>query len=346
MAILVTGGAGYIGSHTCVELLNAGYDIVVLDNFLNSTPEIVKRIKTITGRDFKTCCVDLLDVEQTDRVFAENDIEAVIHFAGLKESANTPHTPLSYYYNNITSTIFLTELMKKHNVKKLVFSSSALVYERPSQGPITEEAPIWTLNAYGRTKIMIEELLKDLYFADQNWSIAILRYFTPFGAHQSGLIGERPSGFNGRNLSDMIEVIYEKMKELHVFGNESQKEEAAVKDYIHVTDLAVGHVRALEKVLKTPCIEAYNLGIGKSCSRLDVLSAFENTAGVKLPFHLVDSSIKKQEVCFVDPAKANKELGWSAKNGIQEMVEDWWRWLIKNPNGYEETINSRIEFSK
>jgi UDP-glucose 4-epimerase len=347
MAILVTGGAGYIGSHTCVELLNAGYEIIVLDNFINSTPEVLSRIKAITGRDFKTCCADLLDVAQIDRVFTENHIDAVIHFAGLKESSHTPNIPLSYYYNNITSTIFLCELMKKHNVKKLVFSSSAVVYELPSQGAISEETPLWTLNTYGRTKIMIEELLKDLYLTDPNWSIAILRYFSPFGAHKSGLIGENQAGFSGYKLSDGIRVVYEKMQELRVLGNEySPKEGTAVRDYIHVTDLAAGHVRALEKVLKAPCMETYNLGTGKSCSRLEVLSAFENAAGVKLPFHLADSCLNEQGVCFVDPSKANKDLNWCALNGIQEMAEDWWRWIVKNPNGYQEPINSKVEFSK
>ena len=347
MAILVTGGAGYIGSHTCVELLNAGYEIIVLDNFINSSPEILTRIKTISDRDFKTCCVDLLDVEQVDRVFTENKIDAVIHLAGLKESALTPNTPLSYYYNNITSTIFLCELMKKHDVKKLVFSSSAVVYEMPSRGPISEETSLWTLNTYGRTKIMIEELLKDVYLADQSWSIVMLRYFTPFGAHKSGLIGDSPSGFRRGNLSDIIEVVYEKMKNLHVLGDESQqKEVTAVRDYLHVTDLAAGHLLALGKVLKSPCLEAYNLGTGKSCSRLEVLSAFENAAGVKLPFHLIDSGLKEQGACFVDPSKANKELNWYAKNGLQDMADDWWRWMMKNPNGYRETFNSKIEFSK
>lgn len=344
MAILVTGGAGYIGSHASVELLNAGYEIVVIDNFINSKPESLNRIKMITGRDFKSYAVDLLDRDQVDQVFIENEIEAVIHFAGLKAVGESVNIPLSYYYNNITGTIILCEMMKRHNVKKLVFSSSATVYGIPEQVPITEDAILFTINPYGRTKLMIEEILRDLYISDNSWSIALLRYFNPVGAHSSGLIGEDPNGIPNNLMPYITQVAVGKLKELQVFGNSYPTEDGTgVRDYIHVTDLAVGHLRALEKVSSGSGIEAYNLGTGTGYSVLEVVAAFEKATGINIPYKIVGPRPGDAAICYADPAKAKKELGWQAERDLEQMVSDSWHWQSMNPDGYENRIETEVK---
>ncbi|MEH7308405.1 UDP-glucose 4-epimerase GalE [Neobacillus drentensis] len=339
MAILVTGGAGYIGSHTCVELLNAGHEIVVLDNFINSNPESLNRISEITGCMFKTYSIDLLDKEKVDQVFEENDIEAVIHFAGLKAVGESLSIPLHYYHNNITGTVVLCEVMKRHNVKKLVFSSSATVYGIPKQCPISEEFPLSALNPYGRTKLMIEEILRDLYVSDNAWSIALLRYFNPIGAHKSGLIGEDPNGIPNNLMPYITQVAVGKLKELSVFGNQyPTKDGTGIRDYIHVVDLAVGHLRALDKVSNSTGIDAFNLGTGKGYSVLEMVEAFEKASLKKVHYKIVDERHGDAAVSYADPLKAKQELGWVAEKSIEEMCEDSWKWQMKNPNGYKNRI--------
>jgi UDP-glucose 4-epimerase len=342
MAILITGGAGYIGSHTCVELLNAGYEIVVLDNFINSKPEAIKRISKITGCSFKFYFIDLLDKKSLETVFLENDIEAVIHFAGLKAVGESVYLPLHYYHNNITSTLVLCEMMKKYNVKKLVFSSSATVYGVPERFPISEDSPLGTQNPYGRTKLMIEEILQDLYVSDHNWSISILRYFNPIGAHESGQIGEDPNGIPNNLMPYIAQVAIGKLKELYIFGNHyPTKDGTGVRDYIHVVDLALGHLRALEKITHSTGVEIYNLGTGKGYSVFEMISVFEKASGKKIPYKIVDSRPGDVAVCYADPVKAEKNLGWIAKKGIDQMCQDAWNWQNKNPNGYDK--NQDIE---
>ncbi|MGG3564196.1 UDP-glucose 4-epimerase GalE [Neobacillus rhizosphaerae] len=337
MAILITGGAGYIGSHTCVELLNAGNEIVVLDNFMNSKPEAINRIKEITRTPFKFYNIDLLDENSLDEVFSENNIEAVIHFAGLKAVGESVYLPLHYFHNNITSTLILCKVMKKYNVKRLVFSSSATVYGVPERFPITEDSPLGALNPYGRTKLMIEEMLHDLYVSDHSWSISILRYFNPIGAHESGLIGEDPNGVPNNLMPYISQVAIGKQKELNVFGNiYPTKDGTGVRDYIHVVDLAIGHLRALEKVTYSTGIEVYNLGTGKGYSVLEIITAFEKASGKKIPYKITEARPGDVAVCYADPVKAERSLGWNAKRGIEEMCNDAWRWQLKNPNGYEE----------
>jgi UDP-glucose 4-epimerase len=339
MAILITGGAGYIGSHTCVELLNAGYEIVVLDNFINSKPEAIKRITEITGCTFKFYYNDLLDKNSLEKIFLENNIEAVIHFAGLKAVGESVYIPLQYYHTNILSTLVLCETMKKYNVKKLVFSSSSTVYGVPERCPISENSDLSALNPYGRTKLMIEAILQDLHVSDTNWSISILRYFNPIGAHESGLIGEDPHGVPNNLIPYIAQVAIGKLKELNVFGKEyPTKDGTGVRDYIHVVDLALGHLKALEKVTNSTGIDAYNLGTGKGYSVLEIISAFETASGKKIPYKIVDPRPGDVAVCYSDPEKAKESLGWIAKKGINEMCEDTWRWQSKNPNGYEKSL--------
>lgn len=337
MAILVTGGAGYIGSHTCVELLNEGHEIVVVDNFINSKPDSLKRIKKITGKDFKVYYIDLLDETGLHKVFEENEIEAVIHFAGLKAVGESVNVPLWYYHNNITSTLILCKVMEKYGVKKLVFSSSATVYGIPESVPIKEDASLWAMNPYGRTKLMIEEILRDLYESDKSWGIALLRYFNPIGAHVSGLIGEDPNGIPNNLMPYISQVAVGKLKELSVFGNNYlTKDGTGVRDYIHVVDLAKGHLKAVEKVKETGGIDAYNLGTGNGYSVLDVIRAFETAASVKVPYKIVEPRIGDVASCYSDPTKAKKILNWQAEKGIDEMCIDAWRWQRNHPNGYEE----------
>jgi UDP-glucose 4-epimerase len=337
MAILVTGGAGYIGSHTSVELLNAGYETIILDNFSNSKQESLKRINELTGKEFKFYQVDLLDKESVERVFSENQIDAVIHFAGLKAVGESVAIPLHYYHNNVTGTVILCEVMKKHGVKKLVFSSSATVYGVPETVPISENFPLGATNPYGRTKLMIEEILRDLYVADNEWSISLLRYFNPIGAHESGRIGEDPNGIPNNLMPFITQVAVGKMKELKVFGSDySTVDGTGIRDYIHVIDLALGHLKALEKVQGSNGVEAYNLGTGTGYSVLEIVSAFEKASNKKIPYQLVARRPGDVAICYADPEKAKQELGWAAIRGIEKMCRDSWKWQSQNPDGYQD----------
>ncbi|APT76119.1 MULTISPECIES: UDP-glucose 4-epimerase GalE [unclassified Marinitoga] len=337
MSILITGGTGYIGSHACVEFLNAGYEIIVLDNFSNSKPAVLKRIKEITGKDFKFYEADLLDKNKIKEIFDENEIEAVIHFAGLKAVGESVEKPLLYYHNNITGTLNLLEVMKEKNVKKIVFSSSATVYGNPHKVPITEDFPTGATNPYGRTKLFIEEILKDLYISDKNWSISLLRYFNPIGAHESGMIGEDPNGIPNNLMPYITQVAVGKREKLYVFGNDYDTHDGTgVRDYIHVVDLVKGHIKALEKIMETTGVKIYNLGTGTGYSVLDVVKAFEKASGVKIPYEIVDRRPGDVDKIYADPTKALKELGWKAEKDLYDMCKDSWNWQKKNPNGYED----------
>lgn len=338
MAILVTGGAGYIGSHTCVELLNAGIKIVVVDNFSNSKPESLRRMYKITGKEFKFYKVDLLDKSRLKKVFSENNIESVIHFAGLKAVSESVQIPLRYYHNNITSTLVLCEVMANYNVKNLVFSSSATVYGMPERVPISEDFPLKVTNPYGRTKLIIEDILRDLYTSDNCWSIALLRYFNPIGAHKSGLIGEDPNGIPNNLMPYISQVAVGKLGKLSIFGNDYPTPDGTgIRDYIHVIDLAIGHLRALEKVMNTTGVEAYNLGTGMGYSVLGIVNTFEKISGRKIPYKIVNRRPGDIAICYSDPSKAKRELGWVAKRSIEEMCADTWHWQANNPNGYAPT---------
>ncbi|AXY07047.1 UDP-glucose 4-epimerase GalE [Bacillus thuringiensis LM1212] len=336
MAILITGGAGYIGSHTCIELLNNNYKIIVVDNLSNSSIESLNRVKEITGKQFEFYKESVLNREKMNEVFLENNIEAVIHFAGFKAVGESTTIPLTYYYNNIISTIVLCDVMQKHNVKNFIFSSSATVYGIPKTSPITEEFPLSVTNPYGQTKLMIEQIMRDVAKADDEWSIALLRYFNPFGAHQSGRIGEDPNGIPNNLMPYVTQVAVGKLKELNIFGNDyPTKDGTGVRDYIHVVDLAKGHVKALEKVLKTKGIEAYNLGTGKGYSVLEMVKAFEKVSGKKIPYKVIGRRPGDVAICFADVSKAKRELGWEAEYGLEEMCVDSWRWQVNNKNGYQ-----------
>ncbi|PEQ04213.1 UDP-glucose 4-epimerase GalE [Bacillus toyonensis] len=336
MAILITGGAGYIGSHTCIELLNNNYKIIVVDNLSNSSIESLNRVKEITGKQFKFYNESVLNREKMNEIFLENNIEAVIHFAGFKAVGESTTIPLTYYYNNIISTIILCDVMQKHNVKKFIFSSSATVYGIPKTSPITEEFPLSVTNPYGQTKLMIEQIMRDVAKADGEWSIALLRYFNPFGAHQSGRIGEDPNGIPNNLMPYVTQVAVGKLKELNIFGNDyPTKDGTGVRDYIHVVDLAKGHVKALEKVLKTTGIDAYNLGTGKGYSVLEMVNAFEKVSGKKIPYKIIGRRPGDVAICFADVSKAKRELGWEAEYGLEEMCLDSWRWQVNNKNGYQ-----------
>ncbi|MBX0351767.1 UDP-glucose 4-epimerase GalE [Bacillus toyonensis] len=336
MAILITGGAGYIGSHTCIELLNNNYKIIVVDNLSNSSIESLNRVKEITGKQFKFYNESVLNREKMNEIFLENNIEAVIHFAGFKAVGESTIIPLTYYYNNIISTIILCDVMQKHNVKKFIFSSSATVYGIPKTSPITEEFPLSVTNPYGQTKLMIEQIMRDVAKADGEWSIALLRYFNPFGAHQSGRIGEDPNGIPNNLMPYVTQVAVGKLKELNIFGNDyPTKDGTGVRDYIHVVDLAKGHVKALEKVLETTGIDAYNLGTGKGYSVLEMVNAFEKVSGKKIPYKIIGRRPGDVAICFADVSKAKRELGWEAEYGLEEMCLDSWRWQVNNKNGYQ-----------
>lgn len=335
MSILVTGGAGYIGSHTSVELLNVGKDIVIVDNFVNSKPEALNRIKKISGKDFKFYEVDLLNKKELEEVFKENNIESVIHFAGLKAVGESVQKPLLYYHNNLTGTFNLLELMQKYNAKKIVFSSSATVYGTPKTVPIKEDFPLSTTNPYGSTKLMIEEILRDIFIADKNWSIVLLRYFNPIGAHESGLIGENPNGIPNNLMPYISQVAAGKLKHLNVFGNDYPTHDGTgVRDYIHVVDLALGHLKAVDKAQKDTGVFTYNLGTGNGYSVLDIVKAFEKASGVKVPYEIAPRRAGDIAECYADPTKAYEELGWKATKGIEEMCVDTWRWQKSNPNGF------------
>lgn len=328
MTILVTGGAGYIGSHTCVELLNAGYEIIVFDNFINSKPKALQRIKQITNKDFKFYEADLLDRSAIESIFAENQIDAVIHFAGLKAVGESVELPLRYYLNNVSGTLILCETMAKYKVKRLVFSSSATVYGNPRTVPIKEDFPLATNNPYGSTKLMIENILRDLYASDNEWSIALLRYFNPIGAHKSGLIGEDPNGIPNNLMPYITRVAVGKLEILSVFGdNYPTKDGTGVRDYIHVVDLSLGHIKALEKVMQTKGIEAYNLGTGKGYSVLEVIRTFERATGQKVNYKIVPRRAGDIAECYADPQKAKLELGWVARRELDEMCVDSWEFV-------------------
>ena len=336
MNILVTGGAGYIGSHTCVELLSAGYDVVVVDNLSNAKFESLRRVQEITGKELIFHEKDLLDHDAIDAIFDRHRIDAVIHFAGLKAVGESVTIPLSYYHNNITGTLMLCEAMKAHGVKNLVFSSSATVYGDPHTVPIQEDFPLRVTNPYGRTKLMIEEILRDLYVSDNEWNIALLRYFNPVGAHQSGKIGEDPNDIPNNLMPYISQVAVGKLAQLSVFGNDyPTKDGTGVRDYIHVVDLALGHICALERLRDCTGVVTYNLGTGQGYSVLDMVHAFEKASGRKIPYRIVGRRRGDIATCFADPAKAKYELSWTAKKGIDEMCRDAWHWQSENPNGYE-----------
>ncbi len=336
MPILITGGAGYIGSHTCVELLNNGFELIVVDNLSNSKYESLKRVQQITGKQIKFYEIDLLNLEQLDQVFSENQIEAVIHFAGLKAVGESVVKPLVYYHTNVTSTLNLCMTMQKYHVKKLVFSSSATVYGIPKQVPLTEDSPLSATNPYGRTKLMIEEILQDLYSSDSEWSIALLRYFNPIGAHKSGLIGEDPSGIPNNLMPFILQVATGKLKELKVFGADYPTADGTgERDYLHILDLAIGHLKALDKIMTNTGIDAYNLGTGKGYSVFEIITAFEKVSGKKIPYSIVERRSGDIAVSYTDPSKAKENLGWATEKNIEEMCADAWEWQSNNINGYE-----------
>ncbi len=336
MAILVTGGAGYIGSHTCVELLNAGYEVVVIDNLYNSSEKALERVEQITGKSVKFYQGDLLNREDIEKVFENEAIDSVIHFAGLKAVGESVSKPLEYYHNNITGTLILCDVMRNHGCKKIVFSSSATVYGDPAFVPITEECPKGQItNPYGQTKGMLEQILTDLHVGDSEWRVILLRYFNPIGAHKSGLIGEDPKGIPNNLVPYIAQVAVGKLEKLGVFGNDYPTPDGTgVRDYIHVVDLAVGHVKAIEKLASVDGVEIYNLGTGNGYSVLDVLHAYEKACGKTLPYEIKARRPGDIPTCYADASKAKNELGWVAERGIEEMCEDSYRWQSMNPDGY------------
>ena len=335
--VLVTGGAGFIGSHTSIELLNAGYDIIILDNFVNSKPESLKRIKELTDKDFKFYQADIRDEEAMTKVFAENKIDAVIHFAGLKSVPQSVKEPLNYYDNNIAGTVCLCRVMDKAGCKKLVFSSSATVYGSKNPSPLREDMPTGgTTNPYGTTKYFIEQILQDLCISDSEWGVSILRYFNPIGAHKSGRIGEDPNGIPGNLMPYITQVAIGKLECLNVCGNDYPTPDGTgVRDYIHVVDLALGHIKALDRLLKVKGCEVYNLGTGKGYSVLDVVKAFEKASGIKINYRIAPRRAGDVACCYADATKAKEVLGWQAQYDIDDMCADSWRWQSQNPNGLE-----------
>lgn len=338
MKILVTGGTGYIGSHTVVELINEGHDVVILDNLSNSDRKVVDRIEKITGSRPLFYEADILDKASLDRIFDKEGIEAVIHFAGLKAVGESVEKPLLYYENNISGTINLLKSMNEHSCKNIIFSSSATVYGTPAFVPITEECPKGTCtNPYGWTKSMIEQIMMDQCTADSEWNAVLLRYFNPIGAHESGTIGENPNGIPNNLMPYVTQVAVGRLKELGVFGNDYDTHDGTgVRDYIHVVDLALGHVKALKKLVKGSGLSIYNLGTGQGYSVLDIVKNFEEATGVKIPYVIKPRRAGDIDICFADSSKAEKELGWKAQRGIKEMCADSWRWQKNNPNGYDE----------
>lgn len=330
--ILVTGGAGYIGTHTCVELLNAGKEIVVIDNFSNSKPEALENVKKITGKDFKFYEMNMSDSQGLDKVFEENDIDAVIDFAAYKAVGESVQKPIEYYTNNVSTVLVLLDRMKAHNVKTLVFSSSATVYGDPEVVPITEETKTGgTTNPYGTSKLMVEWILKDLYKSDNTWNIAILRYFNPIGAHESGLIGEEPNGIPANLMPYVAKVASGKLQQLSVFGNDyDTKDGTGVRDYIHVVDLAIGHVKALDRLEKDGMgMHIYNLGTGTGYSVLDIVNAFEKANNIKIPYKIVDRRPGDIAICYANPTKAKEELGFVATKTLEDMCKDAWNYENK-----------------
>lgn len=336
MAILITGGAGYIGSHTMVEFLNAGRELVVVDNFMNSKPESLERVRKITGKDFKFYEVDLLDKEALDKVVRENNIDSCIHFAGLKAVGESCSKPILYYHNNITGTLNLCDVLQKYGAKKMVFSSSATVYGKPESVPITEDFPLSTTNPYGETKLMIERILKDVYNADNEWSIAILRYFNPIGAHKSGLIGEDPQGIPNNLLPYITQVAAGRRECLSIFGNDYNTHDGTgVRDYIHVVDLARAHLKAIELAERTSGVDYFNVGTGVGYSVLDIVNAYEKATGIKINYRITDRRPGDIDECYANPKKALEVLGWKAEYNIEDMCRDSYNWQKNNPNGYD-----------
>ena len=336
MSILVAGGAGYIGSHTCVELIEAGYDVVVVDNLYNASEEALKRVEKITGKTIKFYEADILDREALNKIFDAHEIEAVIHFAGYKAVGESVAKPIEYYHNNMTGTLVLCDVMRAHGVKNIVFSSSATVYGDPAQIPITENCPKGQpTNPYGWTKSMLEQVLTDIHTSDNEWNVILLRYFNPIGAHKSGMIGEDPKGIPNNLVPYVAQVAVGKRECLGVFGNDYDTVDGTgVRDYIHVVDLAAGHVKAIEKLRENPGVEVYNLGTGNGYSVLQVVAAFEKACGHAIPYEIKPRREGDIATCYCNPEKAKNELGWVAKYGIDEMCEDSWRWQSTNPNGY------------
>ncbi|MCK4534084.1 MAG: UDP-glucose 4-epimerase GalE [Syntrophobacterales bacterium] len=333
--ILVTGGAGYIGSHTCLVLLEAGYDVIVVDNLVNSREKSLKRVQQIAGKTLEFHKVDLLDRDALSRVFEGNSIDVVIHFAGLKAVGESVSMPLRYYHNNVTGTLHLCEAMREHGVRKIVFSSSATVYGDPHTVPIMEDFPLAPANPYGRSKLIIEKILCDIYAAGEEWGIALLRYFNPVGAHPSGLIGEDPNGIPNNLFPYITQVAVGKREELSVFGNDYPTADGTgVRDYIHVMDLAEGHLKALEKIVSGPGIVTCNLGTGRGYSVLEVVEEFGRASGRRIPYDIVPRRPGDIAVCYADCSKAKDEMGWSAKRSMDEMCADAWRWQSRNPDGY------------
>lgn len=337
MTVLVTGGAGYIGSHAAVELLNNGYEIVVLDNLSNSQMESIRRVKELTGKEFPFYSYDLLDKEALDQLFSNYQFDSVMHFAGLKAVGESVEIPLTYYHNNITGTLNLCEVMAKYDVKKLVFSSSATVYGNPDRVPIDESFPLSATNPYGRTKLMIEEILRDLYVSDSSWRIALLRYFNPIGAHESGRIGENPNGIPNNLMPYITQVAIGKREKLSVFGNDYDTHDGTgVRDFIHVVDLVKGHLKALEYLDGNQGVETFNLGTGTGYSVLDLVNAFSSVSSKEIPYEFTERRQGDIGICYANPEKAAKLLGWRAEKGLQEMCQDSWKWQSTNPNGFEE----------
>ncbi len=338
MSILVTGGAGYIGSHTVVELQNEGYDVVVIDNLSNSCKKSLERVEKITGKPVKFYEDDIRDREALENIFRNEDIDSCIHFAGLKAVAESVRIPWEYYDNNISGTLTLLDVMRSHSVKNIIFSSSATVYGTPKFVPITEDCPKGTCtNPYGWTKSMLEQILTDIQFADNEWNVVLLRYFNPIGAHKSGLIGENPTGIPNNLMPYVTQVAIGKRDHLNVFGNDYDTHDGTgVRDYLHVVDLAKGHVMALKKIKDKSGLSIYNLGTGIGYSVLDIVKNFEEATGVKVPYKITGRRPGDIATCYADPSKAAKELGWRAEYGIKEMCEDSWRWQSMNPDGYGE----------
>jgi UDP-glucose 4-epimerase len=336
LTILVTGGAGYIGSHTCVELQQAGYDVIVVDNLSNSKEISLEKVHAITGRKPDFVKADLLDQAALESIFSRHSIDAVIHFAGLKAVGESVSLPLHYYHNNITGSIILFKTMIKYDVKALVFSSSATVYGDPHTVPIKEDFPLKPTNPYGRTKLVIEEILKDIHFAHPDFNVALLRYFNPVGTHSSGLIGEDPNGIPNNLMPYISQVAVGKLDHLSVYADDYPTADGTgVRDYIHVVDLAIGHLKALELLRKKPGLVIYNLGTGRGYSVLQVLKSFEKASGVKIPYKIVDRRPGDIATCYADPGRAERELGWKATRDINDMCADTWRWQSNNPNGFE-----------
>lgn len=336
MAILVTGGAGYIGSHTCIELMNAGYEVVVVDNLCNSSRESLKRVEKIVGKEVPFYEVDIRDAEELTSVFEKEDITAVIHFAGLKAVGESVAKPLEYYDNNIAGTLVLCDVMRKAGIKNIIFSSSATIYGDPAFIPITEECPKGQCtNPYGWTKSMLEQILTDFHTADEEWNVVLLRYFNPVGAHKSGTIGEDPKGIPNNLMPYITQVAVGKREFLGVFGNDyNTPDGTGVRDYIHVVDLAIGHVKALKKIEEKAGVCVYNLGTGNGYSVLDMVKAFSKACGHDLPYKILDRRPGDIAMCYADPTKAKAELGWEAVRDLEEMCEDSWRWQSNNPDGY------------